>query len=148
MPKPLNLEGFEGQNIEVEPAGFLTPAKLLVNGQPAPRGKRPNENRLTRNDGREVIVTWKPQLLDMPLLVVDGKTIPIVRPLKFYEWAWSVVPVGLVFTGKPFVGLLGLVAFSINVNILRSERSTPLKYGLTLLITLLAGLIYYVFPQL
>jgi hypothetical protein len=143
MAIPLHLEGFEGQNIEVVPAGFFTPAKLLVDGQPAPKGKHFSENRLVRNDGREVVVTWKPQLLDMPKLVIDGQTINIVKPLRWYEWALSAMPLILVFTAKAFAGLLGIIAFSINAKIFRSELNGLSKFGLSLLVLFLACLAYY-----
>jgi hypothetical protein len=143
MSIPLQLEGFEGQNIEIVPAGFFTPAKLLVDGMPAPKGKRAGENRLTRNDGREVVVTWKPQLLDMPKLVIDGITINIVKPLRWYEWAWCALPLVLVFTAKAFAGIIGIIAFSINAKIFRSELSVLAKFALGLLVTFLASLVYY-----
>ncbi len=143
MSIPLDLEGFEGQNIEIVPAGFFTPAKLMVDGIPAPKGRHANENRLTRNDGREVFATWKPQLLDMPKLIVDGVTINIVKPLRWYEWAWCSLPLILVFTAQAFAGLLGIVAFSVNMKIFRSELSTPAKYGLSLLVSFLASIGYY-----
>ena len=143
MPKPLLLEGFEGQNIEVVPAGFITPAKLLVDGLPAPKGKNPGENRLTRNDGREVVARWKPQLLDMPKLVVDGKTIDIVKPLHWYEFAWCALPIILILTSRAFAGILGIIAYIINAKIFRSDLSAWSKYGLTLLVMLLTALAYY-----
>ncbi len=143
MSIPLQLEGFEGQNIEVVPAGFFTPAKLLVDGMPAPKGRRAGENRLTRNDGREVVVTWRPQLLDMPRLVIDGKTFDIVKPLAWYEWAWSALPLILVFTAKAFAGILGIIAFSINAKIFRSELNILAKFALSLLVSFLASLAYY-----
>jgi hypothetical protein len=143
MAKSLQLEGFEGQNIEVVPAGFITPAKLLVDGLPAPKGKNFGENRLVRNDGREVIVKWKPQILDMPKLVVDGKTIDIVKPLHWYEWAWIALPILLIFTARAFAGFLGLIAYIVNAKIFRSDMSILSKYALSLLVSLLAALACY-----
>ena len=143
MAKSLQLEGFEGQNIEVVPARFLTPAKLLVNGMPAPKGKHPGESQLIRNDGREVVVKWKPQILDMPKLVVDGKTIDIVKPLHWYEWIWVALPVLLIFTSRAFAGFLGLIAYIINAKIFRSDLSILSKFALSFLVSLLTLLAYY-----
>jgi hypothetical protein len=143
MAIPLHIEGFEGQNIQVEPAGFFTAARLLVDGQPAPKGKKPNQNRLTRNDGREVVVTWRPQLLDMPKLVVDGKTIDIVKPLHWYEWVWSALPILLIIIGGALGGITGIIAFSINSKIFRSEQATLLKYIYTLLISVGSVIVFY-----
>jgi hypothetical protein len=143
MAKPLQLEGFEGQNIEVVPAGFLTPAKLLVDGMPAPKGKKPGENRLIRNDGREVVVKWKPQILDMPKLVIDGKTIDIIKPLRWYELVWVALPVLLIFKSRAFAGFMGLIAYIINAKIFRSDLGILSKYALSLLVSLLAVLAFY-----
>jgi hypothetical protein len=143
MAKQLQLEGFEGQNIEVVPAGFITPAKLLVDGLPAPKGKNSGENRLIRNDGREVIVKWKPQILDMPKLIVDGKTIDIVKPLRWYEWAWVALPIVLIFTARAFAGFMGLIAYIVNAKIFRSDMSPLSKYAFSLLVSLLAALACY-----
>ena len=143
MAKPLLLEGFEGQNIEVVPAGFITPAKLLVDWLPAPKGKNSGENRLVRNDGREVVVKWKPQLLDMPKLVIDGKTIDIVKPLHLYEWIWCALPIILILTSRAFAGFLGIIAYIINSKVYRSDLNGWKKFGLTLLVSLVTALAYY-----
>src|SRR5262245_32356752 len=91
MRYPVPIEGFEGQTIEVEAPGFLSGAKLLVNGQPAPKGPKRMQMILHRNDGKEVIATWSPVLmgLDMPRLSIDGKPLNVIAPLKWYEWMWE-----------------------------------------------------------
>lgn len=100
MDYSVKIDGFEGQVIEVRSPTFFAGYRLLVNGQPAPKGKR-NQMVLRRNDGKEVIATWKSQVLgfDVPQLVVDGTAIPLVEPLRWYEWVWSGLPILLVLTG-------------------------------------------------
>ena len=124
-----NIEGFEGQNIEVM-ISFWSGPKLLVNGEPAPKGEKRSEMLLQRNDARQVTAFWKPQLMgfDVPQLMVDGKVISLVEPLKWYQWVWGSLPVFLVFIGGLLGALLGLVAFSINAKVFRSGLNDVLKY--------------------
>lgn len=143
MAIPLQIEGFDGHKIEVVPAGVLTPARLLFDGLPAPKGKKRGENSLTRNDGREVSVIWKHQILDMPKLVIDGKTFDIVKPLAWYEWIWSALPILLVIVGGALGGITGILAFSINASIFRSSLHTLVKFLLTLVVSIASLYVYY-----
>ncbi len=140
-----NLEGFEGQKIEVK-VSFWTGPKLYINGVLAPKGLRRGEMVLQRNDGRPVYAAWRPQFLglDVPQLVVDGKVISLAPPLKWYQWVWSALPVLLVFWGGLMGGIFGIIAFSINTSIFRSTRSDAYKYILAGVVSILATLIYLV----
>ncbi len=93
MRYPVHLEGFEGQTLEVQPGGLFSGPKVFVNHQPAPKGKG-REVILRRNAGTGVAATLKPIFfgLDVPQLVVEGKTIRVVEPLKWYVWAWIALP--------------------------------------------------------
>jgi hypothetical protein len=139
------IEGFEGQNIEVN-ASFWSGSKLLVNGEPAPKGDKRNEMLLQRNDARQVTATWKPQLLglDVPQLMVDGKVVSLVEPLKWYQWAWGGLPLLLVFVGGMLGALAGLIAFSINAKVFRTEFNDVLKYVLAGMVSFIAVLTYLV----
>ncbi len=139
----LKIEGFEGQNIEARVSFWASP-KLIINGVPAPKGPRRGEMVLQRNDGRQVIVSWKPQVmgLDVPQLVVDGKTVSLAAPLKWYQWVWSALPILLVFWGGLLGGIAGVIAFSINTSIFRSRLNEILKYVITGVISIIATLVY------
>jgi hypothetical protein len=146
MNHPIKLPGFESQTIEVQPAGFLSGPQLLVNGQPAPKGPQRGQLLLRRNDGREVIATWKPQALgfDLPQLVVDGQNIQIVEPLKITEWIWGGLPVFLIFIGGFLGALAGVIAFTINIRVFRSDMNILLKFLLTGVISALAVVVYFI----
>ena len=141
-----NIEGFEGQNIEVN-IGFWTGPKLLVNGNPAQKGSKRGEMVLQRNDGKQVVATWKPQFLglDVPQLNVDGKTITLVEPLKWYQWVWGGWPVFLLFVGGALGAIAGMIGFSINAKIFRTEMSDVLKYVVSGVVSVLAVVAYFVF---
>ncbi len=144
MNYPVNLEGFEGQTIEVQPAGFFTTAKLLVNGMEARKGAKRGEMVLTRNDGREVAATWRPNFLDVPKLFVENKTINVVKPFAWYEWIWNGWPIILLFVGGLLGGLFGGLALAINLSIFRTQQSTPLKYAITGVVSFVALVAYLI----
>jgi hypothetical protein len=142
---PVKPQGFEGQKIEVQPAGIFSGYKLIVNGLPAPKGAKRGEMLLRRNDGAEVIASWKPQALgfDVPQLVVDGSAIPLVQPLKWYEWLWGGLPMLLVFAGGALGAVIGFIAFSVNSKIFRAPFSLFLKFLTTAAISMVAVMVYF-----
>lgn len=144
MNYPVNLEGFEGQAIVVQSAGFLSGPKLLVNGQPAAKGPKRGQMLLRRNDGREVVAAWKPQFLDVPQLSVDGATFRVTEPLEWYVWVWSGLPVLLIFIGGALGAFAGMVGFSVNTSIFRSSMPSAAKFGLTAVVSVVSVIVYVV----
>ena len=146
MNYQIHPEGFEGQRVEVQSPGFFAGVKLLINGQPAPKGKKRGEMALRRDDGQVVIAKWKPSAmgLDMPQLVIDGNTIPVVEPLKWYQLLWSVLPLVLIFGGGALGGITGAVAMVINLKVMRADMQGVLKYLLTGAISVFALVVYLV----
>ena len=145
MSYPAKIEGFEYQNIEVQ-TGFWTGPRLLVNGEPAPKGSKRGEMILRRDDGRQVNASWKPQFLglDVPQLVVDGKTVQLVEPLKWYQWVWGGWPIVLLFVGGALGAIAGMLGAVINARVFRAEISEILKYVVTGVVSILAVLVYFV----
>lgn len=145
MSYPAKIEGFEYQNIEVQ-TGFWTGPRLLVNGEPAPKGSKRGEMILRRDDGRQVTATWKPQFLglDVPQLVVDGRTVQLVEPLKWYQWVWGGWPIVLLFVGGALGAIVGMLGAVINARVFRAEISEILKYVVTGVVSILAVLVYFV----
>ena len=104
----LAVEGFEKQTVEVQPPGFVSSAKLYINGLEAPKGPKRGQMLLRRDDGREVMAKWKVVFLDVPKLEVDGVVYHVVKPLKWYQWIWGGWPVTLIFVGGLLGGLCGV----------------------------------------
>jgi len=144
MKYTVNHEGFEGQKIEVQPAGLFGAAKLFVNDVEAPHGAKRGEMILTRKDGKEVVAAWRNNFLDVPKLVVEDKLINVAKPLAWYEWVWNGWPVVLLFGGGALGGLFGALAIVINLNVFRSQQNTGLKYLLTGLISFSALIAYII----
>ena len=144
MNYPVKVEGFEGQNVEVRAAGLLSGAKLFVNGQEAPKASSRGGMTLRRNDGREVVATWKPNFVDIPNLSIDGKAIQVVPALQWYEWIWNGLPLGLIGFGGMLGGILGAIAFGLNTRIFRSSQNALLKFGLTGAVSVAAFVVFFV----
>jgi hypothetical protein len=139
------IEGLEGKNIEVQ-IGFWTGPKLLINGESAAKGRKRGEMIIPLNDGRQVTATWKAQALglDIPQLIVDGKVINLVEPLKWYQWIWGSWPIILLFTGGALGALAGMLSVVINTRVFRTEMNDILKYIVSGAVTVLAVAAYLV----
>ncbi len=146
MKYHIELEGFEGQNIEVKLPSFFSGAKLFVNGEPAPKGPKRGQMILRRNDGTDIIAIWKPNVLgfDIPSLIVGDEVIHVVDPLKWHELVWSGLPLLLVLRGGALGAIAGVIAFNANMKVFRSDRNTAVKYLLTAGISILAVIVYLV----
>ena len=130
MAYPITIAGFEDQQVEIVAPGLFSSPKLLVNGQPAPRGPGNSQLALRRSDGTEVVATWKPQMLgfDVPQLSVEGKTISAVHPLTRSEWAWCLFSVlALFFYGVPGV-VLAIIVLFYDFKIFHSQIRLGFKY--------------------
>jgi hypothetical protein len=144
MSYPISIPEFEGQKIEVVPSSMWSGPKLLVNGVPASKGPKRGEMVLRTNDGRELIATWKPQMFDVPQLKVGDQIYKAVEPLKWYQWVWSGLPIAMIFLGGAIGALIGFIAFTINTRIFRSNLNKLAHYPLTLMVTVLAVILYLI----
>jgi hypothetical protein len=82
--------------------------------------------------------------LDVPQLVVEGNVISLVEPLKWYHWAWGGLPIVLVFVGGALGGIAGFTAFAVNSRIFRADLGGFEKFALTGIVSLVAGLVYFI----
>ena len=141
----VNIQGFEDQNLEVKISGWSGP-ELFVTGKPVPKGYKRGEMLLQRNDGKQVVANWRLPFLDsVPQLIVDGKAIILVEPLKWYQLVWCGLPVLLIifvilgavgglrfiFAGSPLGVWAGFVCFKTNVTVFRTELTSSLKYAVS-----------------
>ena len=146
MNYKVDITGFEGRVFEVQGPGLLSGAKLLIDGQPAPKGKKMGQMLLTRADGTEVVAKWKPKLLglDVPDLLVGDQTIQVTEPLPWHQWGFSALPMVLVFIGGALGGLFGAVAAVGSIKVFRSSLTDPLKYVASLALMSLCTLLYFI----
>ncbi|MDF1499875.1 MAG: hypothetical protein P1P76_05330 [Anaerolineales bacterium] len=145
MSYPLFIPGFENQEIDVVPSGFVRGPRLLLNGIAASKGPGRNRYALARPDGSKTIIKLKPTLLDpVPKVIVDGEQIEVVPPLGAMQLVGSGITLVLIFVGGAVGGLIGGAAYWINIIIFRSEMSTAERYILTALVSGIALVLYLI----
>ena len=80
---PVSIPGFENQEIELESSGFFSPSKILVDGEKALPGEKNNEVVIQNRYGKKTKIFFQNAFFDtVPRLLVDGKIIKVVPPLK------------------------------------------------------------------
>ena len=144
MQQYVHAEGFEGRQLVVESAGFFSGPRLMLDGQPAPKGPKRGQLLLRRNDGSDVIAQLRGVFVDpIPQVTIDGKTIKIVEPLPWYVWLWGGLPILLLFVGGALGGGLGAAAMMINGRVFRTDMHGALKFAITGAISLVAVLLFF-----
>jgi hypothetical protein len=134
----VNLVGVSDRKVEVESSVFGG-AKLLVDGQPAPKGPKRSQFLVRGTDGYDSVVELKTSLPDpVPQVLWAGQTIRLEEPLKWYQWLWVGVPILLLFLGGAIGALVGAVAVTLNVRILRSNMSAIIRYAATAFVSVAA----------
>lgn len=145
MKIPLELNGFEGQDLILETAGMLRGARITVDGEPATKGKKRDQFVVHDNNGFKVVVQLKQTLFNpVPTLVIDGQSIKLAKSLNALQWIWSALPIVLVFVGGAIGGAIGAGAFWINLRVFRSEMSASEQFILTGMISVIAVILYLV----
>ena len=117
---PIRIDGFENQKVELVSSGFFSPAKITVNGVKAEPGMKRNEILLRKPDGSKVSVFFQNAFFDtIPRLIVNGKSIQVVPPLKWYQYIFCGLTLILIFIGGAIGSILSMVGFLINIRTMR-----------------------------
>jgi hypothetical protein len=100
---------------------------------------------VTDDSGAQILIQIKGSLIDpVPTLVIDDETVKLAEPLQWYEYAWSGMPILLMFVDGALGGLVGGVASIANGRIFRSGRRSIEQYAMAAVITVTPVAIYYV----
>jgi hypothetical protein len=149
MKYNLDLNGFEGRDLEVEGSGVFTGARILVDGKPASKGSKRGQFILNDNNGFKVVVQLRQVFLDpVPQLIIDNQVVKLVEPLNIFQWIWSGLPLVLVILGGLIGGAIGGLTFWINTRVFRSEMSAVEVYILTGILTAIAVIGYIVIASI
>ncbi len=71
----------------------------------------------------------KHQLLDtIPQVRIDGETLRVVAPLRWYQKLWAGLPMLFVLIGGLIGGLVGFLAMSLNSRVFRTDLPPLLHY--------------------
>ena len=131
MDYPLNLPGFEANQVMVRTAGAFSGPKILVDGMPLKPVKR--KYVVEDNAGREVTLQFKPVIFDtVPRIDVNGTLVELVPRLHPAAYFVACLPIFLIFVGGALGGLFGGAAVYLNLAIFRSAMPEPVKYLLAL----------------
>jgi hypothetical protein len=134
---------FKRRHLSVETASVFRTPKLLLNDAVVKKEK--GRYSVTSDSGAEKLIQMRYNLVDpVPKLKIDGEAVNLLEPLQWYEYAWSGLPILLVFAGGMLGGLVGGIATMANGRLFRSERGSIAKYGLAGLITVSAAVIFFV----
>jgi len=148
-PYPLTIDTYQAPPgrapLEIEPAGWFNPPRLLAGGSLALRGEEPGKWLLTQADGSALTVHLRTPFLDpVPQVIVDGHTLHIARPLCWYHWLWSAFPLILLILGGLLGGLVGAAALAVNIRLFRARLGGILTYLVTMLVSAAAVFAYFV----
>lgn len=141
---PVQIEGFEGHRLAVQPAGWFSGPKLLVDGIAI---KRQKGRYLLQDDaGNQVEAKLRYIFVDpIPKLEIGRKSIQLVPPLKWYEYVWiCFVPILLMLRGGALGGLFACFAVTGSSRVFRSDRAVFLKYLFSAGILVLAVIGYLI----
>lgn len=149
MSYKVNVEGFEGQDIEVR-MNFWTGAKLFMNSQKAKKGPKRGQMLLTDDDGQAVIAQFQYKNLwaDVPHLKIGAKTIELAKPLTWKEWIFVGSPIILLFFGGALGAVMAMLGLYLNGKFFRSDLNNTLKYILSALVTVVFVIGYFILSAL
>jgi hypothetical protein len=133
----LEVPGFEGRVLEVQPPGMWSGVKVFLDNQEVKKKGMMPTYALQRSDGSETEAKFTGGFL-APKLTVEGRSFHLLKQLQWYEWAWAAWPIIFAFGGGCFPILIGLGVATMNAGIMRSERDKTTKYVLTGIINLVA----------
>ena len=135
---------FKRQHLSVETASSVfSGPKLLLNGMVVKKEK--GRYPAASDSGAVKLIQMRYNLIDpVPTLKIDEQTVNLLEPLQWYEYAWSGLPILLVFAGGALGGLVGGAATIANGRIFRSNKGQVAKYGLAGLITVSAVVVFFV----
>jgi hypothetical protein len=84
----------------------------------------------------------------IPKIDINGEMIEIAKPLKWHEYAWSGIPIVLLFIGGALGGFFGMLGTYLNVNMMRTDKTTVLKYVLSGCITVFVTICFFILAGL
>jgi hypothetical protein len=143
MEFPIQYPGFEGRNLSVRLPGFLSNAKVMLDGKPV-EGKK-GRHQLLDSQGNTVELRLKPNFFDaVPKVEIAGKAIELAPPLPWHAYVWSGLPLLLVVAGGAIGGACGAVAYFANIRFFRSKEGAAAKFVITGLISVAAMVVYFV----
>jgi hypothetical protein len=138
---------FFGRGLAVRPGNWLHGPRVVIDGAPV-KGRR-GRFILRDNHGAEVTIALKSNHVDpIPKVTIGSREIVLARPLVWYEYVWSGLPILMAYHGGAIGALCGFAALRQSAAIFRAEGRTPKKFLLTGLVSIAAVVAYIIIGSL
>ncbi|HCE44288.1 MAG TPA: hypothetical protein DET40_12130 [Lentisphaeria bacterium] len=116
--------------------------QVLVDGKVADRDEKGTRYLIEDDAGNEIKFESGLDEKWSPWLKADGDDVKLALPLAWYQWAWIGLPVILVFAGGLIGGMIGGATTYLNMLVMQSNRPAVLRYGVTLVLSSSAVVLY------
>jgi hypothetical protein len=138
---------FAKQELVVRTGGLLRSAKLLLTGTVLKPVK--GVYKIKNDAGNEVDMKLGISWIDaVPPLTIDGVKFRLARPFSWYEWVWIGLPAVLIPIGGFLGALIGIYACYSSSRVVRGSGSAVMRYGISGLISIFAGVSFLVMSSL
>jgi hypothetical protein len=142
---PFELSELPSCHLAVKTGGIFSDPVLLVDGKPVHAAKDGSFTVLGE-DAAPVTVRLVNRGLDMiPDVSVEGRTVVLIKPLRWYDYAWCLLPVLFYLVALPGVlsGVLGAFMTYFNLRLFRTIKSPFAHYFIVALVSVLSLAIYF-----
>jgi hypothetical protein len=134
---------FLGRGLAVRTASWLRGPRVVIDGEPV-KGHR-GRFLVRDNRGQEVTIRLISNHIDpIPKVTVGDRSISLARPLEWYEYVWSGLPILMALHGGALGAVCGFVALQKSTAVFRGEGSKARKFLVTGLLSLAAVIAYFV----
>jgi hypothetical protein len=141
MDIAIETPAFQGRGLAVRPASWFRGPLVVVDGETV-KGRR-SRFLVRDNHGQEVTIRLISNHIDpIPRVMVGEQTITLARPLEWYEYVWSGLPILMALHGGALGGICGFVALQKSAGVFRGEDGKAKKFLITGLISLGAVVVY------
>jgi hypothetical protein len=142
---PFELSELPSCRLAVRTGGIFSDPVLLVDGKPVHAAKDGTFTVLSE-DASPVTVALVTRGLDMiPDVKVDGRTVVLAKPLRWFDYAWCLLPILLFLVALPgaLSGILGAFVTYFNLRLFRTVRSPFAHYFLVAFVSVAALAVYF-----
>ena len=131
-----------GANITYQPPGMFSGGKVLLNGQPAPKGGKRGTVLVPAADGTQIEAKLQHSFTQASL-EVNGVKHALGPKVHTGLMVVAALPLGLIAVGGLLGGLCGGAAFGVNSSIARSDLNPALKIAAMLAVGCAAAVLYF-----
>jgi hypothetical protein len=142
---PFELPELPSCRLAVRTGGIFSDPVLLVDGKPVHAAKDGTFTVLSE-DASPVTVALVTRGLDIiPDVKVDGRTVVLAQPLRWFDYAWCLLPILLFLVALPgaLSGVLGAFVTYFNLRLFRTVRSPFAHYFLVAFVSVAVLAVYF-----